>query len=136
MKISEIAARCPGFSLRFTPRNGWGWNFPSGDEPLGFEVIEKFGSFELLVTAGFRWKDEFRGLVGEIVEAGHPLLGYRFVLWSMCGNDPDLALATDGRWDLFFSRQSFRSDLLDFVEPDEAGVGYGFPSIDQKPPET
>jgi hypothetical protein len=132
MKISDVAARCPDFRLRFKPRPGWGWRAPRGEAEIRFELIEQLGPFSLLASAAFRWQEEYRGLCGEVVDQRHILHGHRFVLWSMCGADPDIEKTADSRWDFYFSRGELRGDHLDFVDPDSAGVGYGSPLLDEK----
>ena len=129
MKISEIAALCPDFHLGFKPRHGWGWKADQNKGAIDYEIIDKAGQFSLIINGAFQWEGHYRGFYGMISEKDHILFGYRFVLWSMCGNDPELETSIDSRWDLYFSQQEFQSDFIDFVDSESAGVGYGSPIL-------
>lgn len=127
--LSEIADHSPGLRLYFTPNYGWGWVAPGDCPQLAYDDIERLGVIELEVWATFEWEGEYRGVSGAIVTEGHLLHGYNFVLWSMGAGEIDPRDGKPHRWDLYFSRQPMRSDNVDFLNADEAGVGYGFPSL-------
>jgi len=130
MTLSEVAQLCSGLKLYFTPKFGWGWKAPAEYLALSFGAIERSGPIELDVLAAFRWQDNLRGLYGVIAGDGHILRSYNFVMWSMGAGviDPDKG-EPNHRWDLFFSRQPFREDLVDFPDQDAVGIGYGTPSL-------
>jgi len=128
MKISEIAILCPDYQLGFKPRYGWGWKADQTGV-IDYDLIDKAGQFSLSVTGAFQWKGDYRGFYGKISEKDHILWGYRFVLWSMCGDDPVLQDSVSSRWDLYFSKQDFRSDFQDFLDAESAGRGYGSPIL-------
>ena len=90
------------FQIRLRPRYGWGWTAPRGEPAIEYEQIDRFGSFELSVSGVFQFQGQYRGFYGEVTEKEYPLGGLRFILWSMCGSDPDLRESEDTRWDLFF----------------------------------
>jgi|SRR6185312_8511047 len=131
MKISEISTRCPNFKLSFRPKYGWGWTAPQGEPVIEYEQIDRFGKFQLSVSGVFQFQGDYRGFYGDVIEKEHPLSGLGFILWSMCGSDPDLRESEDARWDLFFSKDNFNPDHNDFSNPDSAGVGYGNPILSE-----
>jgi len=131
MKISEISTLCPNFTLNFKPKFGWGWTAPKGELIIDYEQIDRFGQFQLSVSGVFQFQCQYRGFYGDIIEKNHPLNGLRFVLWSMCGSDPNLRESEDGRWDLFFAKGDFNPNHNDFSNPDSAGVGYGSPILSE-----
>jgi len=130
MTLPEIAERGPNLRLHFIPKYGWGWKAPSDNPSLSYGDIERDGAVELQVVSAFQWRGNFRGLYGVISASAGILGGYNFVLWSMGEGviDPETP-AENHRWDLYFSRQPFRDDHVDFPDQEEAGVGYGTPTL-------
>jgi len=103
VSLPESSRDYEGQLLCFRPFFGWGWSrLDAGGSwaSLDYTEVDRAGDFHIRVHRFFTFRQERRGIVGRVEQAGHLFDGLWAAAWTMIVGDYDLTVNLCGRWDI------------------------------------